>query len=444
MLSNGISNNKINDRRKKLDKKRNLIFLLIIVFFYIYIMFISEIDIGTGKKELENIIILAIPCFIYLIQSLNITDKIERKKYLYYYLIIYITAIIGFTFSNFRTTYKHLGNINFVREYNLIPFNSVITLLKTPLGLNIGLYNIIGNLLMLTPLAILLPLINDKFKKKKYFIILIIIISFSIESLQYITNYGSFDIDDIILNSIGAIILYLIVINSKIYKLIYKLFYEVTIRKRIANYIKIFLYFILIFIYIIYILNIYQIYKDNKFDYSNLICKDNSRTYITTFGEYDYYSECNYSRYIIKGSGQQLDLKDYLKIDTSDKTLNKLKVTKEKWLMDIKIDYNDNLLKLLDDDGKTKTYLFGIDKLKIKSNKTNNIIIIDTKLSDEFNYFALVNLIETSSTYAIYTGKYYNVIGCGKALSLKAENYIISKKYDYDNNFCNKIKSLKY
>ena len=42
-----------------------------------------------------------------------------------------------------------------------------------------------------------------------------------------------------------------------------------------------------------------------------------------------------------------------------------------------KIDYNDNLLKLLDDDGKTKTYLFGIDKLKIKSNKTNNIIIID-------------------------------------------------------------------
>ena len=175
-----------------------------------------------------------------------------------------------------------------------------------------------------------------------------------------------------------------------------------------------------------------------------MICKDNSRTYITTIGEYDYYSECNYYGYIVKGSGQQLDLKDYLKIDNDEKTLNKLKITKGKWLIDIEIDYNNNLLKLLDDDGKTRTYLLGIDKIKIKSNKTDNTITIDTNLSDEFNYFALVNLVETSSTYAIYTGKYYDVIGCGEALSLEAENYIISKKYNYDTDFCSKIKSLKY
>lgn len=98
-----------------MNRKENLIFLLITILFYIYIMFISELDAGTGKKELENIIILAIPCFIFLMQSFNITNKTERKKYLYCYLIIYITAIMGFTFSNFRTTYKHLGNINFVR-----------------------------------------------------------------------------------------------------------------------------------------------------------------------------------------------------------------------------------------------------------------------------------------------------------------------------------------
>lgn len=427
-----------------MNKKIELTVLFSSALLYIYIMFISGMDAGTGKKELENIIIFIIPCFIYFINSFKTKDKSERKKYLYYYLIIYIIVMISFTFSNFRMTYKHLGDIIFVREYNLIPFRSITTLLNTPLGLSVGLYNIIGNLLMLTPLAIILPLINDKLKKKNVFIILIIITSLCIETLQYVTNCGSFDIDDIILNSIGAIGLYLIIINKKIYKLIYKLFYEVTIRNKIIKYINIFLYIVLFIIYIIYALNIYQIYKDNSFNYSNLVCKDKSKTYITTFGEYDYYSECNYSGYILKGNGQRLELKDYLKVDRSDKILNMLKLTKEKWLIDIKINNNNNnLLKLIDDDGKVKTYLLGIDKIEIKSNKTSNIITMDTNLSDKFNYFSLVNLAETSSTYAIYKGEYYDVVGCGQALSLEAENYIISKNYKYDNNFCEKVKKLK-
>ena len=89
------------------------------------------------------------------------------------------------------------------------------------------------------------------------------------------------------------------------------------------------------------------------------MCKDKSKTYITTFGEYDYYSECNYSGYILKGNGQRLELKDYLKVDRSDKILNMLKLTKEKWLIDIKINNNNNnLLKLIDDDGKVKIIKF--------------------------------------------------------------------------------------
>ena len=43
---------------------------------------------------------------------------------------------------------------------------------------------------------------------------------------------------------------------------------------------------------------------------------------------------------------------------------------------------------------------------------------------------------------SIYKGEYYDVVGCGQALSLEAENYIISKNYKYDNNFCEKVKKL--
>lgn len=420
-----------------MNKIKDIILLLVSIIFYVYIMFISEINLGTGKKELENIILLMIPCFIFLVKSFKISNINEKKRYLYYYLIIYLVIMISFTFSNFRMSYKTLGDINFVREYNLVPFNSIKTLLNTPLGLKVGLYNIVGNLLMLTPLAILLPLLNDKYYKNSYFIIRIILISLCIEILQYITNCGSFDIDDIILNSSGALIIYFIFKIDKIHRLVYKLFYKIIIKKKVINYIEIFLYIILDFIYIIYILNIHQIYVDNKIDYSNLICNDNSKTYITRLGEYDYYSECKYSGYILKGTTQKLTLEDYLKLDKSDETLDKLKISKEEWIKDIKIDYNDNLLKKIYEDKYSRVYLLGIDKIEILSDNIN--YVIDDSLPDNFNYYMLVDLIKTSSNYAIYEGKYYNVIGCGKTLSLEADNYIISKNYKYDSNFCKNI-----
>lgn len=426
-----------------MNQKKNIFLLFVSILFYTYIMFFSEISLGTGKKELENLIILVIPCIIYLMQSFKILNFEDRKKYIYYYLVIYILVIVSFTFSNFRLIYRQIGDVNFVREYNLIPFNSIKELLTNSLGVKTGLYNIVGNLLMLMPLAVLLPLINDKFKRKRYFISLMFVISFGIEILQYVTNCGSFDVDDIILNFIGVVLVYLIIINSQVYDLIYKIFYKVVIKAKFIKYINVLLYFILIFIYILYVLNIYQLYKDNRVDYSNLICKDNIKTYITTYGAYDYYSECNYSGYVLKGSGQKIMLKDYLGFDISDKVLSNLKITKEKWLESIEIDYNDGILRKINDDGRTKTYLLGIDEIKIKSNKSDDMIIIGAKGVGNFNYFTLVDMIEMSSDYVIYSGEYYDVVGCSKKLSLDANNYIISKRYVYNSNFCNMIEELK-
>ena len=70
--------------------------------FYIFVMFNTDITLGTGKKVLENMIILALPCFMLLFYSFNVNDKTERKKILIIYLIFYLLAMIGFTFANFR------------------------------------------------------------------------------------------------------------------------------------------------------------------------------------------------------------------------------------------------------------------------------------------------------------------------------------------------------
>ena len=71
------------------------------------------------------------------------------------------------------------------------------------------------------------------------------------------------------------------------------------------------------------------------------------------------------------------------------------------------------------------------------------MIIIGASGVGNFNYFTLVDMIEMSSDYVIYSGEYYDVVGCSKKLSLGADNYIISKRYVYDSNFCNMIEELK-
>ena len=421
----------------------NYILLVISIILYFYIMFKSNINFNKGKKELENILILAIPCFIFLISSFNDNSKEKRRKFLFYYLIIYFVAMNGFVFSNFRMLWKNLGDVKFIRQYNLIPFHSIIVLLKSPLGLRNAFYNIIGNFLMLIPLSILLPLINEKFKNKKNYIILILAITFLVEITQFITNTGSFDVDDIILNFSGSFIAYLIVIKDKVYNYLYKFFYKKNININIIKYSKLFLYILLIFVYIIYFNNFYRIYKDNIIDLSNLTCVSNEKTYITTIGEYDYFSECKYSGYVSKGTFQHLELKDYLKFNLSDDILNELKITKEKWLNSINIKYG-NSLKSISKNNSSNVYFLGIDKIEMRTNKNDKLIVIENDLPlDDFNYMSLVHLVENSESYVIFVGEYYDVVGCTDRFSSQYEDYIISKYYKYDNNFCSKTDDLK-
>lgn len=70
--------------------------------------------------------------------------------------------------------------------------------------------NILGNIVMFIPLGVFLPLLYDKFKSIKKTVIFAILMSISIETIQffvrYIGEFRSSDIDDVILNTIGAFI----------------------------------------------------------------------------------------------------------------------------------------------------------------------------------------------------------------------------------------------
>ncbi|MCB5238571.1 VanZ family protein [Niallia circulans] len=74
------------------------------------------------------------------------------------------------------------------------------------MNLDIPLKNLFGNLLMFLPMGIYLPYFVKRLKRISSFSVTFMIILLVIEITQSISRRGSFDIDDFILNTIGALI----------------------------------------------------------------------------------------------------------------------------------------------------------------------------------------------------------------------------------------------
>ncbi len=63
---------------------------------------------------------------------------------------------------------------------------------------------------MLMPLGVILPVISKRCRAYSIFIATLIGINLIIEISQYYSGYGSLDIDDVMMNSSGGILVYLI------------------------------------------------------------------------------------------------------------------------------------------------------------------------------------------------------------------------------------------
>lgn len=97
------------------------------------------------------------------------------------------------------------SELNTVRGYNLVPFAEIF---RYEIGSQAFLMNVVGNIVIFIPFGYL---ISTYIKPKRILTILIVsvITSATVESVQLCIG-RSFDIDDIILNSLGAIIGFLL------------------------------------------------------------------------------------------------------------------------------------------------------------------------------------------------------------------------------------------
>lgn len=94
---------------------------------------------------------------------------------------------------------------------NFIPFKTILLYISGQ-GYN-SIQNIFGNILVFIPLGFLLPILFNNCKRLNNTIFISILVSASIETIQLLFNLGSCDIDDLILNTLGSIIGFVIYNN---------------------------------------------------------------------------------------------------------------------------------------------------------------------------------------------------------------------------------------
>lgn len=145
---------------------------------------------------------------------------IKQKKIVKIIFFVYIISLIFFLFlkSPYRLAQRRFLGIFSPEHFNscnLIPFKTITSYIKVlinhRMNFDIIVMNLLGNLLLFLPMGVFLPLIfKEKFNKFWKFLVFIIITVIFVEVLQFITFLGSLDIDDFILNVIGAIIGFLI------------------------------------------------------------------------------------------------------------------------------------------------------------------------------------------------------------------------------------------
>ena len=121
---------------------------------------------------------------------------------------IYLVGLCYFLF--FAENYgREFGQENY--RYNLIPFKEIERFWKHRdlLGVH-SLYNLAGNVLGFMPAGFFIPTLWEKRKGFFFTVLLTFEMSLLVEILQLVFRVGSFDVDDLILNTLGGVLGYLL------------------------------------------------------------------------------------------------------------------------------------------------------------------------------------------------------------------------------------------
>lgn len=140
--------------------------------------------------------------------------KKENKK-----LVIAIGWVLFYVYilllSYFLFFSERYGRDTITQQYNLELFKEIKRFIKyrEQIGLEGFVVNIFGNVIAFMPYGFLLPLLNRAYRRFYSIGILSILFSLVVETAQLLLKVGVFDVDDVLMNSLGGILGYLIFLS---------------------------------------------------------------------------------------------------------------------------------------------------------------------------------------------------------------------------------------
>lgn len=150
-----------------------------------------------------------------------------NKGLLWLVLIIYFLIVIKLTlFKDVIGTIKYDKIPSFPLIYRwqmmqLVPFHTIkqyivrdaafqhhFRNISSSQKIEFVLQNLLGNIILFMPLGLLIPAIYPAKRSMIKIIIISFLCSFTIEVTQFVSSRGIFDVDDLILNTIGGVLGY--------------------------------------------------------------------------------------------------------------------------------------------------------------------------------------------------------------------------------------------
>lgn len=124
--------------------------------------------------------------------------------------LLYVLLLVYFLF--FSEEYGRGAEAEHVYHYNLIPFREIIRFwkYKDVVGENAFYLNVLGNMIGFLPFGFILPIIQPKMNRFGLIVLSGFLLSLFVEVIQLFTMVGRFDVDDLLLNTVGALVGYLL------------------------------------------------------------------------------------------------------------------------------------------------------------------------------------------------------------------------------------------
>lgn len=138
----------------------------------------------------------------------------NKKRVRFWGRILFILYIILAVYFLFFSDSFDRTMIRSEYRYNLEPLAEIkrFWFNREQLGMQTIMINLVGNVVCFMPFGFLLPTISKrKFVKNIVGVFFCtLLFTLSIETIQLVTKVGAFDVDDILLNTIGGILGYLV------------------------------------------------------------------------------------------------------------------------------------------------------------------------------------------------------------------------------------------